>query len=97
MLTAITPLEVPGWVIETSQNAAGALLAEGVRLLRREPDEKAVLLLVFRNELHYIFDGLADGDPSYRSLATKLLGDVTLLLKIRNHHVHNSRVGQSYC
>lgn len=68
---------------------AGTLFAEGIGLLRGEADEQTVFQLVFSYELHDVLDGFADRDSFDRRLATELFRRLTLLLQIRDDHIHN--------
>lgn len=68
---------------------ARAFLAKGIGLLRREAHQQTVLLLVLGDVLHDILDGLAHRDTLEGGLAAQLLRHLTLLLQIRDHHVHN--------
>lgn len=58
----------------------GAFLTKGIRLLRREAHQQAVLLLVLGYVFHDILDRLAHRDPLQGGFAAQLLRHLALLL-----------------
>lgn len=78
------------------QNHTRGLLFEWVWLLWAESNKETVLMLVLVDILDNVLYGLWYVDAFEIGLPSELLGDLFLLLKVGDHHVHDGTIGETY-